>query len=198
MRSPQPFSIDHGTEEAISYNPPVMMVQGSNELVDFSMAFLTSTWYITNPYLKSKLITVRRNIITRNSGMAIDEVVACTGSRCWGQAESRTTWCPERCLEQPPFSLEAPNDELDAILRRCVSQSQDSSTDILIDDDPPEVEKTGTHTQFYDKFSAYGHKFALPYVNVLLYKAVRHEIAEIMQAVWHDPTHRAVMMNFTS
>ena len=175
-----------------------MMVQGSNELVDFSMAFLTSTWYITNPYLKSKLITVRRTIIIRNSGMAIDEVVACTGSCCWGQAEPRTTWCPERCLEQPPFSLEAPNDELDAILRRCVSQSQDSCTDILIDDDSPEVEKTGTHTQFYDKFSAYGHNFALPYVNVLLYKAVRHEIAEIMQAVWHDPTHRAVMMNFTS
>ena len=51
-----------------------MMVQGSNELVDFSMAFLTSTWYITNPYLKSKLITVRRNIVTRDSGMVIDEV----------------------------------------------------------------------------------------------------------------------------
>lgn len=40
------------------------MVQGSNELVDFSMAFLTSTWYITNPYLKSKLITVRRTTVT--------------------------------------------------------------------------------------------------------------------------------------
>lgn len=53
-----------------------MMVQGSNELADFSMTFLTSTWYITNPYLKSKLITVRRNTITRSSSMAIDEVAA--------------------------------------------------------------------------------------------------------------------------
>ena len=33
------------------------------ELVDFSMTFLTSTWYITNPYLESKLITVRRTIV---------------------------------------------------------------------------------------------------------------------------------------
>jgi len=49
------------------------MTQGSNELVDFSMTFLTSTWYITNPYLKSKLITVTSKYC--NSGMAIDEVV---------------------------------------------------------------------------------------------------------------------------
>ena len=69
---------------------------------------------------------------------------------------------------------------------------------ILIDDDSPEVEKTGTHTQFYDKFSACGRNLTLRHTDVLLYIAVRHEIAEIMQAVWHDPTHRAVMMNFTS
>ena len=69
--------------------------------------------------------------------------------------------------------------------------------DLLIDDNP-EVEKTGTHTQFYDKFSAYRYEFALRDVNLFLYKAVRHEIAEVMQAVWNDPTHRAVMMNFTS
>lgn len=68
----------------------------------------------------------------------------------------------------------------------------------MIDDDSPEVEKTGTHTQFYDKFSAFRRNFTLLDVNVFLYKAVRHEIAEIMQAVWNDPTHRAVMMNFTS
>jgi len=54
-----PLSNKLGTDQASSYNPPAMMVQGSNELVDFSMTFLTSTWYITNPYLKSKLITVR-------------------------------------------------------------------------------------------------------------------------------------------
>jgi len=42
-----------------------MMTQGSNELVDFSMTFLTSTWYITNPYLKSKLITVCRTTVTQ-------------------------------------------------------------------------------------------------------------------------------------
>jgi hypothetical protein len=54
-----------GIEWVSSYTPPVMMAQGSNELVDFSMAFLTSTWYITNPYLKSKLITVRPAYLTQ-------------------------------------------------------------------------------------------------------------------------------------
>jgi hypothetical protein len=63
VRSPQTLFNEHGPEQASSYNPPVMVAQGSNELVDFSMAFLTSTWYITNPYLKSKLITVRRTIV---------------------------------------------------------------------------------------------------------------------------------------
>jgi ubiquitin conjugation factor E4 B len=42
----------------MKYKPTVFEYAGQKEIIDFSVAFLTSTWYITNPYLKSKLVTV--------------------------------------------------------------------------------------------------------------------------------------------
>jgi len=42
----------------MKYNPTVLESSGQKELIDFAMTFLTSTWYITNPYLKSKIVAV--------------------------------------------------------------------------------------------------------------------------------------------
>jgi ubiquitin conjugation factor E4 B len=42
----------------MKYKPTVFEYAGQKEIIDFAVAFLTSTWYITNPYLKSKLVTV--------------------------------------------------------------------------------------------------------------------------------------------
>lgn len=41
------------------HQPESLSVSGRKELVDFIITFLSSTWYIKNPYLKAKLVTVR-------------------------------------------------------------------------------------------------------------------------------------------
>lgn len=40
----------------MKYKATVLEFSGQKELIDFAMTFLTSTWYITNPYLKSKIV----------------------------------------------------------------------------------------------------------------------------------------------
>jgi ubiquitin conjugation factor E4 B len=40
------------------YTPGSLALGGKNEIVAFALTFLTSTWYIKNPFLKSKLIEV--------------------------------------------------------------------------------------------------------------------------------------------
>jgi ubiquitin conjugation factor E4 B len=39
--------------------PSALALAGKAEVVQFALAFLTSTWYVTNPFLKSKLVEVR-------------------------------------------------------------------------------------------------------------------------------------------
>jgi hypothetical protein len=41
------------------YSPASLELTGKNEVVVFALTFLSSTWYIKNPFLKSKLIDVR-------------------------------------------------------------------------------------------------------------------------------------------
>lgn len=124
----------------MKYKPTAFEFTGQKEIVDFSVAFLTSAWYITNPYLKSKLVTVLaigvRPFRKHNQGIL-------GGMLCTHQ-----------------LSL---NHLMMCLMKFYV-----------------ECEKTGTHTQFYDKFQ------------------IRRDISEVMQSVWRDPTHRSVMENFTS
>lgn len=40
------------------YMPSQLAISGKNEIVVFALTFLTSTWYVKNPFLKSKLIEV--------------------------------------------------------------------------------------------------------------------------------------------
>jgi ubiquitin conjugation factor E4 B len=39
-------------------NPTLLELSAQKELIDFTMTFLTSTWYIANPYLKPKIVGV--------------------------------------------------------------------------------------------------------------------------------------------
>ena len=40
------------------HSPNSLELSGKNELVIFTLTFLTSTWYIKNPFLKAKLVEV--------------------------------------------------------------------------------------------------------------------------------------------
>lgn len=42
------------------HNPESLELAGKKELLEFILIFLSSTWYINNPYLKAKLVQVRR------------------------------------------------------------------------------------------------------------------------------------------
>ncbi|KAG8832211.1 hypothetical protein FRC17_001747 [Serendipita sp. 399] len=116
----------------MKYKPTVFLSSGQKEIVDFAMAFLTSTWYITNPYLKSKIVAILaigvRPFPRYNMGIL------------------GNTLCTH------PLSLRH--------LMMCLMSFY------------VECEKTGTHTQFYDKF-------------------------QVMQSVWKDPVHHSVMSDFT-
>jgi hypothetical protein len=40
------------------HSPPSLELSGKVELVVFALTFLTSTWYIKNPFLKAKIVEV--------------------------------------------------------------------------------------------------------------------------------------------
>lgn len=113
----------------IKYRPTAFESSGQKELIDFSMAFLTSTWYITNPYLKSKIVTVlaigvrpfrryREGILNNalcTHPLSLKHLMMCLMSFYVGEQSTPVPLVPELILVT-------------------------------------ECEKTGTHTQFYDKF----------------------------------------------
>ncbi|CAG8659538.1 10237_t:CDS:10, partial [Acaulospora colombiana] len=110
----------------IKYKPTMFEYTGQKEIIDFAISFLTSTWYITNPYLKSKLVT-------------------------------------------PPTQLKVLDD----------GNVSDSA--------PQSARKLGlTHSSMINSITKANTK------------SYRRDIAEVMQSVWRDPTHRGVMENFTS
>jgi len=45
-------------ETTFRHSPNSLELSGKNELVIFALTFLTSTWYIKNPFLKAKLVEV--------------------------------------------------------------------------------------------------------------------------------------------
>lgn len=121
----------------IKYKPATLEYTGQKELVDFSIAFLTSTWYITNPYLKSKIVTVLaigvRPFRRFNNGILGN--VLCTHPLSLKHLMM--------CLMS--FYVGKPTSDLFVI--RCL---------VCL-----ECEKTGTHTQFYDKFRMHPIYFSL-------------------------------------
>ncbi|EIM85743.1 uncharacterized protein STEHIDRAFT_59114 [Stereum hirsutum FP-91666 SS1] len=56
---------EYVVEDAINYlvfvvrhHPQSLELQGRDELLNFTLSFLTSTWYIKNPFLKAKLVEI--------------------------------------------------------------------------------------------------------------------------------------------
>lgn len=41
-----------------SHHPQSLELAGRDELLNFTLTFLTSTWYIKNPFLKAKLVEI--------------------------------------------------------------------------------------------------------------------------------------------
>ncbi|KZV65315.1 hypothetical protein PENSPDRAFT_614272 [Peniophora sp. CONT] len=116
-------------------DPRSLNVAGKEELLVFLMTFLTSTWYIKNPYLKNKII---------------DVLFYSSVSYYQGQDSLLGN-----LLNGHPVALK---NLISALTTNYI-----------------EVESTGTHTQFYDKFHA------------------RREIASVLNVVWNNPAHRKAL-----
>ncbi|KIJ54955.1 hypothetical protein M422DRAFT_153298 [Sphaerobolus stellatus SS14] len=116
----------------VMHVPNSLELSGKSELLDFTLTFLSSTWYIKNPYLKSKLMQIMFY-----------------GTLPYG---NQNLGILGGLLNSHPLALKH--------LMSC-------TVSFYI-----EVESTGTHTQFYDKFET------------------RRHIAHIWKTVWTNPSHR--------
>ena len=65
---PESFKVlpEYIIEDVVDYHlyvvrqsPDSLELSGKNELLVWALTFLTSTWYIKNPFLKAKLVEVR-------------------------------------------------------------------------------------------------------------------------------------------
>ncbi|KDQ11048.1 hypothetical protein BOTBODRAFT_35587 [Botryobasidium botryosum FD-172 SS1] len=119
----------------VRHNPESLAQSGKNELIDFILTFLTSTWYIKNPYLKAKL----------------DQILF-YGTIAYGN-QRHGVMGP--LLNSHPLAL---THLMPALMSFYV-----------------EVEQTGAHSQFYDKFDA------------------RRNISYIFKAIWSNPSHREAL-----
>ncbi|KAF8517435.1 ubiquitin elongating factor core-domain-containing protein [Hysterangium stoloniferum] len=118
----------------VVHQPQSLELSGKAELVDFAVAFLSSTWYITNPHLKSKLVQT-----------------LFYGTLPYG---NQNLGLLGGIINSHPLALKH--------LVSCLITFY------------IEVESTGTHTQFYDKFG------------------MRH-IAQIWKVIWTNPIHREAL-----
>jgi len=119
----------------VMHQPQSLELSGKAELVDFALTFLSSTWYITNPHLKSKLVQT-----------------LFYGTLPYGNQNSGLLG---GILNSHLLALKH--------LMSCLVAFY------------IEVESTGTHTQFYDKFET------------------RRHIAQIWKAIWTNPIHREAL-----
>ncbi|KAG9010260.1 hypothetical protein FRB94_010788 [Tulasnella sp. JGI-2019a] len=119
----------------VRHTPGSMDLAGKKELVEFILTFMSSTWYIKNPYLKSKLVQI-----------------LFYGILPYGR-DKMGVMGP--ILNSHPTALQ----HLIPILMSFYV----------------EVEQTGAHSQFYDKFDT------------------RRNIAYILKAIWTNPDHREAL-----
>ncbi|KAG8884379.1 hypothetical protein FRB97_004388 [Tulasnella sp. 331] len=119
----------------VRHTPGSMDLAGKKELVEFILTFMSSTWYIKNPYLKAKLVQI-----------------LFYGILPYGR-DKMGVMGP--ILNSHPTALQ----HLIPILMSFYV----------------EVEQTGAHSQFYDKFDA------------------RRNIAYILKAIWTNPDHREAL-----
>lgn len=170
-----------GTEERFismhRYAPQVLEKTPQDELMTFMLVFL-STPYMKNPYLKGQFVEVsspclvqlflacRANGIVRNS----DHVLPLStnlhfSSRLFG----RRSKFP-RSRTQEPHALS--HSRLYRFVTIVLFPIFASSWQVAFRKRRTEIEVTGSHTQFYDKFN------------------IRYYITQLFKLVWSNPTHR--------
>ena len=100
-----------------SNSPDSLELSGKTELFMWALTFLTSTWYIKNPFLKAKINEV---------GFGPHEPIfymlsLCLGYLLWNsQLWSRAEWRFRQYFEYSPICLETPHACADVVLYRYV------------------------------------------------------------------------------
>ena len=145
--------------------------------MSFMLVFL-STPYMKNPYLKGQFVEVRkqpacspdRSAASADCGATRRSCTTCRGrltrprvaasATCSTSTRSRSrTSCPVSCT---PTSVR----------RSALLLVEDDQLTDVVRVDSAEIEVTGSHTQFYDKFN------------------IRYYITQLFKLVWSNPTHR--------
>lgn len=140
-----------------SHSPDSLGLSGKDELLVFALTFLTSTWYIKNPFLKAKINEVRT---CEHETVRLSDANVPVGGVLWCPAiRTRTKWNFGRNPEQPSFGTEASDTSIDTLLYWWECLCFCVSTLILRRSFQSEVEQTGASSQFYDKFSEYSSHF---------------------------------------
>ena len=98
------------------HSPNSLELSGKNELVIFVLTFLTSTWYIKNPFLKSKLVEVFPlcRALVCHSRLRVSADAVFWDPRIW----SRAYRCTGPHVEQSPTGPQVFDEFLDEFLRR--------------------------------------------------------------------------------
>lgn len=129
-----------------------MDLSGKKELVEFILTFMSSTWYIKNPYLKAKLVQVRLNFIlcSWNKPTTTAHQIMFYGILPYGRDQMGVLG---PILNSHPTAL---NHLIPVLMSFYVGRTRflHVSTSFGPNFVYVEVEQTGAHSQFYDKFDA--------------------------------------------
>ncbi|EJD50679.1 hypothetical protein AURDEDRAFT_112253 [Auricularia subglabra TFB-10046 SS5] len=117
----------------LQMKPDMINALALKEMLEFLLTFLTSTWYIHSPYIKTDCVQI-----------------LFLGTDGWGQ--SRNVGVFSDLINTNPIALKH-------LMRTLLNFYV-------------EVEMTGTHTQFWDKFN------------------YRRSITHVLQQMWDNPVHR--------
>ena len=145
---------NHSWNFVSSNSPDSLELSGKTELLLWALTFLTSTWYIKNPFLKAKIVEVipstpfscigvnrlyNRFSAGRVYHMMVDEVSLPPYwiPMNWRWNISCPPWCASTLVGPP--------------IIHCCQSSELISLVFLWS----EVEQTGASSQFYDKFSEF-------------------------------------------
>lgn len=111
------MTINNLNYSLFSHQPESLSVSGKKELVDFIIIFLSSTWYIKNPYLKAKLVTVRL-ISAINFRLSMLTLPSTDSVLRHYSIRPGEKWSSRRIAEHTPTFVETFNALLDVILCR--------------------------------------------------------------------------------
>ncbi len=119
------------------------------EIIALCITFLTNSEYIKNPYLKAKLVSLLFHgtwpVYHRQKGVLGDSLIG-------------TKFANDHLLH--------------ALMKFYIGELSTSQLSQIDADDYAEVESTGAHTQFYDKFN------------------IRYEIFQVIKCIWTNTIYQ--------